>query len=162
MAHPLKPLLLRQRALEHTLRKFRKRPYELGRFDCGKMARFHLVQMGHRKLPALGKYSGAIGARRALAAAIAQATGTSAAAVMKEGPTFEALFDQLLERIAPAAALPGDLGLLPEDPEDAVGLGGTMVVSLGGRKWAGWHPDAPGFAVLEPNADCPFLAVWRA
>lgn len=148
-------LLRRQRALEKTLAKFRGRPFILGKYDCIKAARFHLSVMGHRKLPETGKYSTPLGAQRSLRAAIAKVTGKG-----PRKPSLEQLADALLVRIAPAAMLPGDLGLIEEDPDEGVGLGGTMVISVG-RKWVGWHPDVQDFAVIEPAVERPFIAAWR-
>lgn len=149
-------LIRRQRALEATLARFRGKPFKLGRFDCIKAARFHLLKMGHSRLPAAGSYSTAIGAKRSLGAAIGKIAGEKS-----EQPSLDQLFDALLERIPPAAMLPGDLALIPEDEDGGVGLGGTIVISVG-RKWVGWHPDAEDFAVIDPAVDQPFLAAWRA
>lgn len=149
-------LVRRQKALEATRAKFRGKPFDLGRFDCIKVARFHLDAMGHSGLPPTGTYSTPLGARRALGKAIERVTGKRA-----RKPTLAQLADALLERIAPAAMLPGDIALIEEDPEGGVGLGGTIVVSVG-RKWLNWHPDAEGFAVIDPNVERPFLAAWRA
>jgi hypothetical protein len=138
------------------MRKFRAKPLALGTEDCIVMARYHLVQMGHKGLPALPRYRTAVGAVRALKEALAKLEGGSIKA-----PTLENLVDALLSRIAPATMLPGDLALVPEDPEGATGLGGSLVVSVG-RKFVGWHPDSPEFAVMELVDQQSFLAAWRA
>jgi hypothetical protein len=148
-------MLRRQEALEKTLERFRDKPFKLGKDDCVQAARFHLRAMGHSP-PATGHYATAIGARRALGAAIKKKGGKS-----YKQPRLDHLLDLLLPRIAPAAMLPGDLALLPEDEDGAVGLGGTVVISVG-TKFFAWHPDAEGFSVLEPIVDRPFTAAWRA
>lgn len=73
----------------------------------------------------------------------------------------EELFDNLLPRIAPAAMRAGDIGLIMAEPDAPAWRAGTVVISVG-RKFLGWHPDEPFFAVLEPRADAPFIAAWRA
>jgi hypothetical protein len=152
-------LIRRQDAIDATMAKFGTHRLELAPngHDCAKLARFHLKQMGHKKLPATGSYTNALGARRALAAAIEKLTGKK-----PRKPTFEQLFDALLPRITPAMMLPGDLALVEEDPEQGVGLGGALVICVG-RKWLSFHPDADWrLAVCEPVIDKPFIAAWRA
>lgn len=139
-------LVRRQLALQKTIARFGGKAFKLGSADCAQLARFHLKAMGHRKLPATGKYATPAGAARALRRHGVQ--------------SFEGLMDALLPRIAPAAMLPGDVALVPEDPDKASGLGGTLVVFLG-RKWLSWHPDLPQLAKIEPVVERPFLAAWR-
>ncbi len=67
--------------------------------------------------------------------------------------------DTLLERIPPAAMLPGDIALIEADPDDAAG-DETMIVSLGQKYW-GWHPDALTLAVLVVDP-INIKAAWRA
>lgn len=134
-------LLRRQRALEKTMGKFRKRPFKWGSSDCASLLRSHLVAAGHRKVPKIPSYSTALGAKRA---------------VEKMGfETMEALLDSLLPRIPEARMMPGDIALMggPEgSPLDAV------VISVG-RKVFGYHEDGEeGAVVITPNE---LKGVWR-
>jgi hypothetical protein len=149
-------LIRRQEALDATRARFKGKPLILGKYDCIKVVRFHLVKMGHKGLPSTGRYTNAVGARRALADAIEKVTGKR-----PKKPTFEQLADALLPRIPPAAMLPGDIALVQEDPEGGVGLGGAMVVFLG-RKHMNWHPSVEWLADIEHKIEQPFLAAWRA
>lgn len=147
-------LVRRQEALQRTMAKCRNKPLSLGSMDCIVMGRYHLLQMGHKGLPKLPKYTTPVGALRAIKETLAKLK-------VNAEPTIENLVDALLPRVTPAAMLPGDLALVPEDPEGASGLGGSLVISVG-RKWVGWHPDSDVFAVMEPVVDQPFIAAWRA
>lgn len=129
------------------MKRFAKQPLRLGKSDCVKKVRFHLVKMGHRKLPSTGDYRGEKGAIEAL---------------KRQGvETVEQLLDKYLPRIAPAAMLPGDIALVAAEPGAPAWRAGTAVISVG-RKFLGWHPDHPLLAILEPIVDRPFLAAWRA
>jgi hypothetical protein len=140
-------MVRRQLALEATMKRFAKQPLRLGKSDCVKKVRFHLVKMGHRKLPSTGDYRGEKGAIEAL---------------KRQGvETVEQLLDKYLPRIAPAAMLPGDIALVAAEPGAPAWRAGTAVISVG-RKFLGWHPDHPLLAILEPIVDRPFLAAWRA
>jgi hypothetical protein len=149
-------LIRRQEALDATRAKFKGKPLVLGTYDCIKVMRFHLVKMGHKGLPSPGRYTNALGAKRALADVMEKLTGKR-----PKKPTFEELGDALLPRIPPAAMLPGDIALVPEDEDGGVGLGGAMVVFIG-RKFMSWHPDVEWLADIEPKIEQPFLAAWRA
>lgn len=129
------------------MKRFAKRPFRLGKTDCIKKLRFHLVQMGHRKLPPTGEYRGEAGAM---------------AALKRQGAgTVEQLIDKYLTRIPPAAMLPGDVALVAAEPNAPAWRAGTVVISVG-RKFIGWHPDHPLLAVIEPSTETPFIAAWRA
>lgn len=142
----MKPdLIRRQEALEKTQRKYRGKPCILGKYDCVLMLRSHLVAMGHKGLPRPGKYSDAKGAKREL--------------VKQGAKTLEELVDQWLARIPPAAMLPGDVALVPSEPDETSVGGGTIVIGAG-HKFLGWHPDAETLAVIEPLR--PPSAAWRA
>lgn len=58
-----------------------------------------------------------------------------------------------LDRIAPAAALAGDIVMLPG--EDALG---SLCIALGNGRVLGFHQDAKGAVVMQPTA---FAAAWR-
>lgn len=148
----MKPNLIRRNdALIKTQARFGGKVFKLGENDCVKLVRFHLKAMGsqnfrkgHKVLPSTGHYKTA---RQA------------AAALKKQGvKNLEQLLDIYLERIPPAAMLPGDIALLKADPEAPAYELGTIAVSLG-RKLLGWHPDVEQLAVLEP---LQIEAAWRA
>lgn len=148
----LPDLVRRQRALEKTRDRFAGRTIDLGVTDCIILARAHLKAMGHKDVPAPGKYRTPAQARARLREVCKK--------VGAEGVGFEPLFDALLPRIAPAAMLPGDLGFV-EQEQGSLGVSfGSLVVSVGTKFW-GWHPDDERFALIEPNG-MPFKAAWRA
>lgn len=126
----------RQAALEKTIAKYRGRRLDYKSADCIRMARFHLIQMGH-KVPALPRYQSLVGARRALA----QAGG------------MVAIFDALLPRIAPAQMLPGDIAVSAGDEAEAA------VISVG-YKVMGWHQDSD--VAVNMTVDANALTAWRA
>lgn len=148
----LPDLVRRQRALEKTRDKFAGRSIDLGVTDCVILVRAHLKAMGHKKVPAPGKYRTPVQA----AARIKEVCK----AVGADGVGLVPLLDALLERIPPAAMLPGDIGMV--DREDGpLGVDvGSLVISVGTKFW-GWHPDDERFALIEPNG-MPFKAAWRA
>jgi hypothetical protein len=148
----LPDLVRRQRGLEKTRDRFAGRVIELGVTDCIILARAHLKAMGHKDIPAPGTYRSPAQARARLKQVCAK--------VKAKGVGLEALFDALLERIPPAAMLPGDLALV-EQEQGSLGVSlGSIVVSVGTKFW-GWHPDDDRFALIEPNG-MPFKAAWRA
>lgn len=152
MAKKLPDLIRRNRALEKTRDKFAGRVFELGVSDCAILARAHLRNMGHKDVPAPGKYR----------------TPKEAAARLKElcrkvgakKVGLEHLLDALLERIPPAAMLPGDVALVDRE-EGALGVDTASLVVSVGRKFWGWHPDSELFVLIEPTG-MPFKAAWRA
>jgi hypothetical protein len=148
----LPDLIRRQRALEKTRDRFAGRVIDLGVTDCIILGRKHLVHMGHKHIPAPGKYRTPKEAADRLKA-ICKKVGAK-----KVG--LEPLFDALLPRIAPAEMLPGDIGLV-EQEDGSLGVSfGSIVVSVGTKFW-GWHPDDERFALIEPHG-MPFKAAWRA
>lgn len=139
------PMARRMRAIESVRARFERQPYKIGQSDCAKLVRALLVAMGHRKLPKPKPYKNAIGAKREL--------------TRLGFDSLEAMMDALLPRITPAMMLPGDIGLIEADPDDAAGEE-TLVVSLGAKFW-GWHPDQVELAVLVIDPD-NIKAAWRA
>lgn len=130
----LPDLIRRQMALRKTQAKFAGKRFKIGTCDCVQVARFHAVAMGHKRLPATGKYSTPAGAGRAL---------------LKTGHRdLASLLDSLFEPIAPAAALPGDFLMPPSDPDAPASEIGTVMVKIE-RKALGWHPDFEQFAVMD-------------
>lgn len=149
----LPDLIRRQRALEKTRDRFAGRVIDLGVSDCVILARAHLKNMGHKKLPVARKYR----TPREAADEIKRVCNAVGAA----GVGLVPLFDALLERIPPAAMLPGDIAMV--DREDGpLGVdAGSLVISVGVKFW-GWKPDEdPRFALIEPFG-MPFKAAWRA
>ena len=134
MSKRLPDLRRRQNALQKTMDRFGAKPFTLGIFDCVQMTRFHLKAMGVKNLPLPQKYENVFGAKTAL-----KALGHA---------TLEQLFDGLLERIPPAAMLPGDIALLPSEPGEEAADIGTVAICLG-RKLMGWHPDHETIVVME-------------
>jgi hypothetical protein len=134
-------MVQRTAAAQATFDRFHGRAFAWGQADCARMVAFHLRKLGLTpRLAPAGSYRTALSARRALTRA---GHDSLAAALDALG----------LERIAPAAALVGDVLALPG--EDALG---ALVVALGNGRVLGWHPDAAGAEVLQPLA---FDAAWR-
>ena len=133
----------RRRAAQATVDRFKGVPFEYGKNDCVRMAAFVLRQLGHRpKLAKAGSYKSAAGAVRALKRA-----GYATLA--------EALDAMNLPRIAPAAALPGDIILVPgEAPFD-----GALHVAVGNGRTLAYHEDLIGADILQPTE---YIAAWRA
>lgn len=128
----------RNKALQKTADKFRGKPFEWGKVDCAKLARFHLIAMGH-KPPKIPVYRSAVGAKTALKS------------LKHKG--LESLFDSLLPRIAPAAMLPGDIALMEGD-----GTFDALTISVG-QKVMGFHEDVGGVVMITPHE---VKAAWRA
>lgn len=128
--------LIRRTAIaQATLDRFKDRPFAYGSADCVQMAAFHLRAMGHQVLLSKGgRYRSGVGAVRALDRAGYRSLS-------------EALDAMALERIAPAAALTGDILSLPQ--EEGAPLE-ALAIALGNGRVLGWHADAPGAAVLQP------------
>lgn len=145
---PVPDLIRRQRAIDATMLRFGGKNFKLGKADCVQLARYHLVKMGHRRLPKATGYSTPRGAMAVL--------GKLGAANLEE------LFDKLLTRIPPAAMLPGDIGLVAlSEPHEPAWQAGSVGICVG-RKWLGWHADHAWLAIIEPNDERPFKAAWRA
>jgi len=117
-------LLRRNAALEQTARQFRKKSLDFRTADCMRMARAHLVAMGHQP-PPMPCYSSLAGARRAL---------------KKMGfKSIEGLLAGLLERIPPALVLPGDLVVLRGEVDgEEVDLE-SIAIAMGQGKYLGWY-----------------------
>lgn len=131
----------RMDALEAVRDRFEGKPFRLGTNDCAQLVRRMLREMGHPALPRPKPYTTELGARREL-----KRLGFD---------SLEALMDSLLPRIAPAAMLAGDIGLVDAEPAG----GETLVVSLGHKFW-GWNHDHDAMAPLEPLGDV-IKAAWR-
>lgn len=124
-----------------TLDAVKDKPFRLGRNDCARMTAAHLRQMGYQvKLPASGSYASLRGAVKALAE-------------RGYASLVEALDDMTFERVAPAAALPGDIVALP-----AASPIGCLAVVLSNGRACGFFEDAVGAVVIQP---VEYEAAWR-
>jgi hypothetical protein len=133
----------RQRAAQATLEQFRDRAFKLGTRDCVRLAAAHLRRLGYQvKLPASGSYC-----------------SVRAAAKKLEERGFADLLEAVdahgLERIAPAAAVVGDVLAMPAEGPFGCGL----VVALGNGRVVGYHQDLTGAGVLQPTE---YITAWRA
>lgn len=135
------PIMTRRvAAAQATLDRFQGRPFAFGKDDCARMVLFHLRQIGLKpRIAKAGSYSTLLGARRALARA---GFATLAEAVDAQG----------LLRIPPAAAVVGDLLMMP-----GVDDFGALAVALGNGRVIAWHEDAAGACVCQPVA---FVTAW--
>lgn len=111
-----------------TLAKYRGRPFELGSCDCLRLARSHLVAMGH-KMPKIPAYKTPLAAMRRLRAQGVETVGD--------------LLAQHLKEIPPAYIRPGDIAIAPSDDSF-----GAVLVAAGNGKFLGWAPEAEGLQVL--------------
>jgi hypothetical protein len=130
----------RRDAAQKTLDRFKGKPFQLGKNDCGRMVAFHLRAIGRPvKVAKAGSYHSLLGATRAL-----KRLGFA---------SLPDLMDAHFERIPPAAALVGDVVSMPgmEGP-------GALTVAMGNGRVIGWHEDHVGAVVMQPVET---LAAWR-
>ena len=136
------PFVRRTRAAQRTLDIWSKRAMKLGTSDCVRMAASHLRLLGHRvKLPHSGSYRTVNSARKAL-----KEMGFDSVAA--------ALDAMGMARIAPAAAIVGDIIMMPS-ADDL----GSLGIALGGGRVVAYHEDVKTAAVLQP---LEYVAAWRA
>lgn len=135
------PLERRVAITQATLDAWKDRPFDWNGSHCIRLAADHLRAMGYRPpLSRGGSFKTALAARAALRRA-GVATLVEAVDLMK------------LPRIAPAAALPGDLVAMPgEAPFEA------LAVAVGNGRVLGFHQDAEGAIVQQPRE---YVAAWR-
>ena len=135
-------MLRRRRAAQAVVDRFKGVPFKYGRNDCARLAAMALRLMGHRSpMAKAGIYHSAVGAVRAM-----RRLGFDdlVAAIDSVG----------LARIAPAAALAGDLILIPGEGA----FGGALVMAVGNGRVLGYHEDCVGAEVLHP---VEYLTAWR-
>lgn len=137
------PMARRLKAAQGCIDRFAGKPYNIGKKrDCLRLLKHNLHLLGRRmgqgKIP---DYSSEAGGLRALRKA---GFDDLVAAVDSLG----------LDRIAPLAALPGDIIALPTDGE---GFGCALAVAVGNGRVIGFK-DGVG-QVLQPLA---YVAAWRA
>jgi hypothetical protein len=134
-------MVRRRDGAQATLDRFKDVPLRLGRNDCVRMAAYHLRKLGHKvKLPPSGSYNSAKAGKRLLSD-------------LGHASLAEAVDAHGLERIAPAAAVVGDIVMLPGEE----GLG-ALTVCMGNGRVVGYHQDARGAVVMQPTE---FEAAWR-
>jgi hypothetical protein len=139
----------RRDAAQATLDEFTARPFGLDRKnDCAHIALFHLKKLGI-KIPVakVGTYKTPLAAR----AALRRAFGAE---------TLQEVADKYFERIAPAAALVGDL-IEFRGTESPIG---AIAVYIGNDTVICYHEEHPEGAIagriLYEEGDAP-LAAWR-
>jgi hypothetical protein len=109
---------------------------------CVHVARFILRKLGHN-IPKLPPIRSQLGAVRALK----EKGWANVTEMLDAQPS--------LTRIAPAQMLPGDL--CASDSEDGIG---AILISCGGVKVFGLHPDATQMVVIDVNMDA-LTGAWR-
>lgn len=145
MTRAKKPALVRRRdAAQDALDHWRKRKWRMGENDCLRKFARHARILGHRvKVPPARSY-------RTVKGALAKLEELGHADLL-------AAIDSLgFERIAPAAAVVGDLIALPGDDPRLPAL----TIALGNGRVVGWHEGIAhgGADVLQP---LEFVAAWR-
>jgi hypothetical protein len=135
-------LIRKRNAAQATLDSWSKRPLRLGTSDCVRMIASHLRKLSYKvKLPPSGSYRTVASATKALRAAGFASVG-------------DALDSLGLERIAPAAAVVGDIMELP-----AVDSLGGFAIALGNGRAVAYHEEVGGGAtVIQP---LEYVAAWR-
>src|SRR5579871_3279802 len=130
-------LVRRRDAAEASLRMWETLKWRMGSADCVRMMAHHLRMLGYKvKLPAAGSY-------RTVKTALIKMEE------MGHANLAEAIDSLGLPRIAPAAAIVGDLVQLPgEDENDRLG---AITIAMGNGRVLGWHDDAPhGAVIVQP------------
>jgi len=134
-------MIRRVAAAQATLDRFKDKTFRLGMHDCVRMAAHHLRRLGYTvKLPPAGAYRSK---RQAMKLLGDRGYGDLAAALDALG----------LERIAPAAAVVGDIVQMPAEDEL-----GALCIAMGNGRVLGYHQDAPGAVVMQPAET---VAAWR-
>jgi hypothetical protein len=137
----MQPMLKRAAAAQACMDRFAWKQGEPGVRDCGKLAAHAMHQMGRKAGLLTGsRHSTWAGALKY---------------IRRKG--FKNLVELMdatgLERIPPAAALPGDIVGLP----DGDGFGCSLTVSIGNGRVLGF--DASG--MCQPLEPFQFVAAWR-
>lgn len=140
-------LVERRDVTQAVLERYRSKPFSIERRShCLAMFREQLVGFGYSP-PPIPNVRSVRGAKLAL---------------KKAGfVSMMALLDSMLERIAPARMLIGDVALLPGEAGDGQrSILDTIVIHVGGGKVLGWYGGDDGG--LQPIVvTAPFLGAWR-
>ena len=135
-------MIRRAAAAQACIDRFNGKPYEAGKRDCIKLAGHSMHRLGRRVGLTKGlRYSSEAGGLRAM-----RKLGFKDLA--------EAVDAAGLERIAPAAALPGDIIALAAEGESAFGC--ALTVAVGNGRVLGFQNGVG--VVMQPLA---YLAAWR-
>lgn len=141
----MNPLIKRQKATDATAKHFGGKPFAWGSVDCAKMAAFHLRRLGKKvSLSRFGQYRTAQGA---------------ASALKRKGfaSIIEAVDDLMLERIAPAYMLIGDLIAWPGD--DPIG---SLAIYAGNGNVMCFHHSNEFLVTFLPAPEAMAQAVaWK-
>ena len=137
-------MLKRAAATQACMDRFGFKPVEPGVRDCGKLTAHALHKQGRSaKLLNASRHTTWAGALRYLAKVGAK--------------DLVALIDMMgLERIPPAAALPGDIIAMPT--EDANDFGCSLTVALDNGRVLGLNPATN---LIEPMIPHLFVCAWR-
>lgn len=140
------PLLARVDAAQQAMDHFAGKPLVWGRTDCARLAAHVLKTLGYKPgLSRFGDYKTELGARRAL-----RRHG------MTDTPDWLDTIHGLI-RIAPAAALPGDVVGMP-----GAGNWTSLTICLGNGRLLGFHPEAGvGVCTVVQPLIAP-VAAWSA
>lgn len=134
-------LLHRRAVTEATMEHFARRPFDWRTgATCVHLVRNQLVGLGHRP-PPVKAFRSALSAKRALDA--------------KGWATLSAMMDSLVERIAPARVILGDVVEMPSEDETF----GALAVVIGNGRIMGYLGGTDMLTIAQPNA-VP-LAAWR-
>lgn len=138
------PMLKRQAATQACMDRYAFKPMEPGTRDCGKLAALAMHKAGrnakllngskHKTMAGALKYIRQSGFKDLLE--LMDATG--------------------LERIAPAAALPGDIIALASEPGDGFGCSLSVALDNGRVLWFN-----PGSGLCEPGEPLLTITAWR-
>lgn len=124
-----------------TLDQWRGKMFRLGHADCVRLTASHLRRMGHAvRLPAKGRYGSLRSAMKELSA-----RGFADVLTAMDAHGFA--------RIAPAAALPGDVVAVPSDQPT-----GCLMVQLSNGRALGFLEEVASAEVLQP---VDYVAAWR-
>jgi hypothetical protein len=137
-------MLKRAAATQACMDRFAYKPVEPGVRDCGKLAAHALHKQGRSaKLLTASRH-------KSWAAALRYLRKMGAGDLVT-------LMDMMgLERIPPAAALPGDIIAMPTD--DANGFGCSLTVALDNGRVLGLNPATNQ---IEPMIPHLFICAWR-
>jgi len=137
-------MLKRQAATQACMDRFAFTTVQPGRRDCGKLAAHAMHKMGRpAKLITASRHTSWAGAVRYI-----RRTGFA---------SLVELVDAMgMARIAPAAALPGDIIALPS--ADGDGFGCSLAVALDNGRVLALNPAS---GLIEPMIPHLFVAAWR-